>query len=172
MTRSLLDPFEEKLEQISEKGLHPLLRNLRRSIGDEIERILFVLGELFGDLRLAIQLLDLLDRRRIFLAVVLLEGGEVVGRRAVDELDGEPRALEVLDVRADFPGLFHVPEAVEEVVLDLEVFSEEQAEGLHMGGQLRAVDAGKQKGCCHRQVEGVKRRLVLHNPLISFQGEM
>ena len=92
--------------------------------------------------------------------------------RSLQRLIDDPRALVVLDVRADFPNCLWGSICVEVVVLDLKVFTqgdEDVLAGFEVGGrgELEVME-GEDDG----EVEGVVSRFVDDDEAVLFRGEI
>mmetsp|Transcript_19016 Transcript_19016/g.53027 ORF Transcript_19016/g.53027 Transcript_19016/m.53027 type:complete len:423 (-) Transcript_19016:112-1380(-) len=142
---------------------------------DLVVGILLVLGVHLLESEIGVELLDgfLLRRSDLALPVVLVQKGLlfVVGQLMVG-LGEEPSALLVGNVRPDLSEDLGRREAVQKVVLGLEVDAhlDQNVPGRVVGRLVR--DARQRHGKGHAEVKAVKGRLVLDDEVPALRGEV
>ena len=164
------------LVNLSEQKLEEFLEGFRLDAGNElVARLLLLLLVVLVNLlqpQLAVQCLDLLHALGIVLAVMRDEYLLLLGRYQLEGLAHEPRALGILNVGADLSQHLRGGEGIEDVVLDLEVFSQAHGDGIGLDVEVgfRGIAAvGQGQGAA--EVEGVVARLVSDASLVAVEGE-
>lgn len=166
---ALVDLVEESLKDGLLKPL--VLVNLGDAVLDLADDLLLVGVVLVLEVELVVELLDLGDVGLVLLAVVVLEDLALLGRGDLEGLVDEPRALVVLDVGAVLANdVLGAEEAVEEVVLDLEVLSHGDQDVLGLLEVLGRGNVQVVQGQGDRQVEAVVGRLVDDNVRVLLQA--
>ncbi len=139
---------------------------------DRNDNIFFIFGEGSFKFSLAVQVLDEFHLGSVVLTIIGLEGGDILFILVCrEEGASEPRTLVVFDVGADLADVSRIAEAVEEVVLDLEILT-------HRDGQLfdeSGVDAFELVGDGETEDHGavicVEGSLVLDDAVVSVESE-
>lgn len=167
---ALVDLPEELLEDLLLQTL--TLINLRDHLLDLTDALLLVVLVDLLELQLIVELLDLGLASAILAAIVLLEHSALLRRGNLERLVDQPRALVVLNVRANLAQHRGVGEVVKVVVLDLEVLAHGDEDVLRdlqvLGRSLVAEVQGKGNG----EVEAVVGGLVDDDEGVLLEREV
>lgn len=153
--------------------LEPLgLINLADPLPDLSDKLLLIILVALLKLEIVIQLLDDRLLGLVLAAVVLLEDLALVGGDNGKSLVYEPGALVVHDVGADLANVLGKSKVVEVVVLDLEVLTQRDEDGLGLLEVGGGGDVEEEQRESDGEVEGVIGRLVDDDEAVLLHGEV
>ena len=111
-------------------------------------------------IQLVVQLLDPSLLPLIFLPIVRIEYGPLIGRCPGERLVDKPRALIILNIRPDLPDRLWRPVRVQIIVLGLEVFAQRDQDLLRLREVLGRRELEVVQGQGDGEVEAVVGGLV------------
>ena len=122
------------------------------------------------DIKIQIELFDLLLALRILLPIVFFNDLSFIFVALQQRLHNQPAALVVLDIRANLPDHFRVTIAIQIIVLDLEELSEFNANFIRFFVRRLILDTTQAHGARRREVERVERRLIRDNAHVRLHS--